>query len=79
MFPIDLKQKCRPLCLVFLLAGTISPLWAQPMFSLSEGFVSITDDAVLNIDGDIYLNANTVIYNEDTLRNAGDWINEVTD
>ena len=76
MFPIDLKQKCRPLCLVFLLAGTISPLWAQPMFSLSEGFVSITDDAVLNIDGDIYLNANTVIYNEDTLRNAGDWINE---
>ena len=51
-------------------------LVAQLMFSLSEGFVSITDGALLNVDGDVYLDANTVILNEDTLRSQGDWINE---
>ncbi|OUW81130.1 MAG: hypothetical protein CBD74_08840, partial [Saprospirales bacterium TMED214] len=60
-------------CLTFLNTAVV---FAQPMFSVSEGYVSITDEALLNVDGDIYLNANTVIFNEDTIRNQGDWINE---
>ena len=60
-------------CLAFLSAKTVS---GQPMFSVSEGYVSITDEALLNVDGDVYLDVNTVIFNEDTIRNQGDWINE---
>lgn len=65
------------LSIVWLVCTSVSyTLVAQPMFSLSEGFVSITDGALLNVDGDVYLDANTVILNEDTLRSQGDWINE---
>ena len=59
--------------LVLLSATTV---FAQPMFSLSEGYISITNEALLNVDGDVYLDVNTVIFNEDTIRNQGDWINE---
>ena len=60
-------------CLTFLSAPSV---FAQPMFSVSEGYVSITDEVLLNVDGDIYLDVNTVIFNKDTIRNQGDWINE---
>ncbi|MEC7267260.1 MAG: hypothetical protein VXV82_01460 [Bacteroidota bacterium] len=60
-------------CLTFLNATSV---FAQPMFSVSEGYVSITDEVLLNVDGDIYLDVNTVIFNKDTIRNQGDWINE---
>ena len=60
-------------CLSFLNTAVV---FAQPMFSVSQGYVSISDEALLNVDGDIYLDVNTVIFNEDTIRNQGDWINE---
>ena len=55
-------------CLTFLNTAVV---FAQPMFSVSQGYVSITDEALVNVDGDIYLNVNTVIFNEDTIRNQG--------
>ena len=66
----------KSLIILSLVFMSTTMILAQPMFSVSEGYISITDEALLNVDGDLYLNTNTVIFNEDTIRNQGDWINE---